>query len=177
VKISKRCCRSPIPQPIESELVDVGKKRLDLVTGMPLLSDRTHAYLCASKGKVVPAANQRTSEVNKKQTVYILDNGAAIVSIAGTKAAEVSLTLGRVVEDVFRDDEIHFLPTPTVQGNIPPSLQSGIFHGPISSKLRDMNIPWRGPPRASSSEATPAPSRTVVHLRADLVFGGPNGNH
>jgi len=123
VKISKRCCRSPIPQPIESELVDVGEKRLDLVTGMPLLSDRTHAYLCASKGKVVPAANQRTSEVNKKQTVYILGDRTAIMRIAGTKAGEVSLALSRVIEDVFRDDEFHFLHAPTVERNIPFLLQ------------------------------------------------------
>jgi hypothetical protein len=108
---------------------------------MSLLSHRAHAYVCTSKGKVVPPATQRTSEVDKKQTVYILGDRTAIVIVAGTKAGEISLTLSRVVEDVFRDDEIHFLPTPTVPANIPLSLQSGIFHGPMSSKLRDMNVP------------------------------------
>src|SRR5512136_1003128 len=109
---------------------------------MSLLSHRTHAYLCASKGKVVPPATQRTSEVNKKQTIYILGNRTTILIAAGTKAGEVSLALSRVVEDVFRDDEIQSLHAPTVEGNFPLLLQSGIYHDSIPSKLCDMNTPW-----------------------------------
>jgi hypothetical protein len=118
-----------------------GEERLDLVTDISLSSHWASAYVSASKGKVVSPANQRTSEFNKKQTVYVLGDRTAILIIAGTKACSVSLALSRIVEDVFRDDEIHLIPAPTVPGNLSPSLQFGTFHSPTSSKLRDMKTP------------------------------------